>query len=180
MEWLGTTLDSLGVERTGLVGHSYGAWIALQFALHAPRRISGLALLDPTKCFTGQSTLYALRGIRAVFGTTQAMRRFLAWEASGRTIDPGWLDVMARRPGGRTSLVWPMRPNRAALRALPTRTLVLLAERTRHHDIIAAAKGARLLPDVEIVVIPGATHHTMPTEDADAINAELTRFFTSA
>ncbi|MBB5873896.1 pimeloyl-ACP methyl ester carboxylesterase [Allocatelliglobosispora scoriae] len=180
MEWLGATLDGLGVRQTGLVGHSYGAWIALRFALHSPQRVSGLALLDPTKCFCGQSARYALRGARALLGSPARMREFLAWEAGGRTIDPGWLEVMAGRPGGRTGLVWPKRPDPAVLRALPTRTLVLLAERSRHHDVAAAAQGARLLPDVEVVVIPGATHHTMPTEDADALNAELTRFFAPA
>jgi pimeloyl-ACP methyl ester carboxylesterase len=44
-------LDGLGVELPELVGHSYGAWIALTYALQRPARVGKLTLLDPTMCF---------------------------------------------------------------------------------------------------------------------------------
>lgn len=181
MEWLDATLDGLGVTRADLAGHSYGAWIALRYALHAPNRVHNLALLDPTKCFSGQSSHYMLRGIRAVLGSPEAMRTFIAWEAGGRSIDPAWLTVMVQPSGARTSLVWPQRPPNAALRALGTRTLVLLAERSRHHNIATTAANARrLMPHAQVTVIPNATHHTMPTEGADALNATLAEFLAAA
>ncbi len=40
------TLDSLGVERGVLVGHSMGAFVALHTALSYPERVAALVLLD--------------------------------------------------------------------------------------------------------------------------------------
>ncbi|MET9333381.1 alpha/beta fold hydrolase [Streptomyces cellulosae] len=45
--WLDALLDGLGLTRTHLCGHSYGAWLAARYALHAPRRVDRLALVDP-------------------------------------------------------------------------------------------------------------------------------------
>jgi pimeloyl-ACP methyl ester carboxylesterase len=41
-------IDVLGIERPFLVGHSFGADIALNFALLAPARVRGLVAIDPT------------------------------------------------------------------------------------------------------------------------------------
>lgn len=181
MEWLDTTLDGLGVASADLAGHSYGAWTALRYALHAPARVSRLALLDPTKCFAGQTVSYALRGGTAMFGSPERMKAFLRWESGGRHIDPDWVELMSAPTGARTSLVWPRRPAEAELRGLRTPLLVLVAGASRQHDPVALAAGARrLVPGARVVTLPGASHHTMPTEDAAAINASLVDFLTGA
>jgi len=40
-------LDALGVERAGLVGHSFGGMVACELAAAAPRRARRLVLIDP-------------------------------------------------------------------------------------------------------------------------------------
>jgi pimeloyl-ACP methyl ester carboxylesterase len=40
-------LDCLGLERTHLVGHSFGADIALHYAILYPERVDGLVLIEP-------------------------------------------------------------------------------------------------------------------------------------
>ena len=55
-------LDAEGVERTDLVGHSYGGMIALHLARTAPRRVRRLLLLDPA---IGLAPEYAAREARA-------------------------------------------------------------------------------------------------------------------
>lgn len=40
-------LDALGIERVAVVGHSMGGMLATRFALMFPRRVSGLALVNP-------------------------------------------------------------------------------------------------------------------------------------
>jgi pimeloyl-ACP methyl ester carboxylesterase len=40
-------LDSLGIERAVVLGHSWGGHLALQLAVAAPERVTGLVLIDP-------------------------------------------------------------------------------------------------------------------------------------
>src|SRR5262249_44259898 len=50
--WLDATFDTLHVERTALIGHSIGAWIATTYAMARPARVSHLALLSPAAVFS--------------------------------------------------------------------------------------------------------------------------------
>lgn len=47
-DWLLALLDSAGVQRALLAGHSMGSLIALEAAFRAPQRVNGLALLGST------------------------------------------------------------------------------------------------------------------------------------
>lgn len=46
-EWLDDVLDGLGVTRAAFVGASLGGWLALDYALRRPERVTRLALLVP-------------------------------------------------------------------------------------------------------------------------------------
>ena len=178
--WLDGFLDGLRLPAAALVGHSYGAWLALTYALHAPDRVSRLVLLDPTECVSGMRLAYRLRAVPLfVRPSARAMRRFLEWETGGAALDPAWLHL-ASLAGGEvrgSPLVLPRRPSDDELRACTVPTLVLLAERSRSLDVPRAeADARRLLPDVTTAVLPGATHHTLPTLDAAELNDHLVRF----
>jgi len=92
---LASALAGLGLERPVLVGHSWGANVALQFAAERPGALAGLALVDG-----------ALTGVAEWAGPTREdARRRLApprfavpladWLARAGRFDPGG-------PGGRT------------------------------------------------------------------------------
>ena len=92
---LASALAGLGLERPVLVGHSWGASVALQFAAERPGALAGLALVDG-----------ALTGVAEWAGPTREdARRRLApprfavpladWLARAGRFDPGG-------PGGRT------------------------------------------------------------------------------
>jgi hypothetical protein len=84
------------------------------------------------------------------------------------------------RPGRRPPLVQaglPRRPSRARLEAPAAPTLVVLAERSKAHSIRRVAAGAReRVLAVRIEVLPGTTHHSIPTEHADALSRLLLSF----
>lgn len=46
-EWLDDVLLALGVDRATFVGMSLGGWIALDYAIRRPARVTGLSLLCP-------------------------------------------------------------------------------------------------------------------------------------
>ncbi|MBE3008065.1 alpha/beta hydrolase [Microbispora sp. NEAU-D428] len=179
MVWLDAVLDGLGASRVSLCGHSYGAWSALHYAAHAPGRVRALVLVDPTNCFTGFSRRYLLRALPMLLRPTVRRRRaFLEWETRRAALDETWLrlyDRAAAFPAARP-LTGP-RPGPEELRGLRSPVLLLLAERSRAHDIgRVAASAAALLPRVETAVLPGATHHTLPLAPPPEMDARIEKF----
>ncbi|MFD9127496.1 alpha/beta fold hydrolase [Kitasatospora sp. NPDC059571] len=175
--WLDALLDGLGADRVHLCGHSYGAWIALAYAVHAPGRVDRLALLDPTGCFAGFRPGYLLRALPLVLRPTPARARaHLARETAGAAAaaDAQWQELYALGAGLGGRPVVGRRPDTAGLR-LPV--LVLLAERSGVHDVHRVAENARrALPQAEIATLAGASHHTVPTGCAAELDRRLLAF----
>ncbi|MEU3514521.1 alpha/beta fold hydrolase [Streptomyces sp. NPDC006654] len=174
--WLDALLDGLGLARTRLCGHSYGACLAVRYALHAPQRVDRLALVDPTQVFAGFRPGYLLRALPTLIRPTEARARaFLAWETAGSRPDETWqrLYALATTVPGR-KLVVGSRPRAAGL-GMPV--LVLLAEHSRaHHARKVAERARRALPHGEVVLLPDATHHSLPLTAPHQLNDRLTDF----
>ncbi|MFJ6793697.1 alpha/beta fold hydrolase [Streptomyces sp. NPDC091268] len=179
MAWLDSLLDTLGLDGAHLCGHSYGAWIAPNYALHAPHRLGRLALLEPTNCFAGMSPRYLVHGLPVLLKpTAERLRAFLQWETGRAPEDPAWRAFLDSAATARRSKVMVMRrPTAQALKACTVPTLVLLAERSRaHHVPRTAAAARRLLPGARVVVLPDASHHSVPTERPAEPNRLLAAF----
>jgi pimeloyl-ACP methyl ester carboxylesterase len=179
IDWLDALFDGLGIDSADLAGHSYGGWLALNYALQAPQKVRTLALLDPTTCFAGLTLTYRLRAV-PLFArpTVGRIRNFITWETGGIAVNPAWLNLMALTAEfPQSKIVMPRRPKAEQLAASTVPTLVLLAGNSRAHDIRRVAANAReLMPRAVITVLPGATHHSIPTEHAAEINRHLLQF----
>jgi pimeloyl-ACP methyl ester carboxylesterase len=175
--WLTNVLDGLDVARAGFCGHSYGAWLSLTFALHAPARVDKLALLDPTDCFTGLRASYVARALPALLRPTEArFRRFLRWETQGVALDPQWLELAAlasELPAER-----PVRPRSPkGIGELQAELLVVIADRSKSQNPDRlAARVAAVAPGATVVRLPGATHHSLPAAHTDEVSAALENF----
>ncbi|MFI2435656.1 alpha/beta fold hydrolase [Streptomyces sp. NPDC018693] len=181
--WLDGLLDGLGVARADLGGHSYGAWIALRYALHAPERIRRLFLLDPTQCFAGFKTAYLLHALPMLLRPTpRRVRAFLEWETGGVGLDADWLrlqEAAAGFPAARP--VTGPRPAAQELRALDMPVLLLVAANSRTHDTSAVtARAGEALRDAETVILPGVSHHALPYAASPALGRRLSDFLTSS
>ncbi|MEU9045423.1 MULTISPECIES: alpha/beta hydrolase [unclassified Kitasatospora] len=184
--WLDAVLDELGVPEADFCGHSYGGWIALEYALHAPARVGRLALLDPTQCFAGYRPRYLLRVVPLFLpGRTPARAHaYLDWETGGGPhLDPAWRDLYALGyadfPASR--VVTGPRPTPARLRTLSPPVLTLFAARSRTHNPTQVAETARrTLPTAEVAVLPDATHHNLPMAAAPEVNRRLIDFLSAA
>lgn len=177
--WLDAVHDALGLDSVLLCGHSYGAWIALNYALRSPDRVARLALLDPTNCFAGMSPRYLLHAVPLLLRRTpKRARAFLRWETGGAPEDPVWRDFLdSASTAPRSKVVAMRRPRERELRACTIPTLVALAERSRAHDVRQVSAGVhRLMPHAVVSTLPNATHHNIPTEQPALLNEVLTSF----
>jgi pimeloyl-ACP methyl ester carboxylesterase len=179
LTWLTDVLDGLGVGRVALCGHSYGAWIALTFALEHPDRVSRLALVDPTDCFTGLRLGYVVRALPLLLGpSVRRYKAFLRWETGGWPLEPAWIELAALAAvQPRAKPVRPRRPTGAQLDNLQPKPLVVVAGRSKSHDpdklaALSAAHGA------EALRIGTATHHTLPVAHTDELVDALKRHLT--
>jgi pimeloyl-ACP methyl ester carboxylesterase len=176
MAWLDALLDGLGLARTHLCGHSYGALLAVRYALHAPQRVDRLALVDPTQVFAGFRPDYLLRALPTLIRPSEARARaFLAWETADIHLDETWqrLYALATTVPGR-KLIAGGRPRTADLR-MPV--LVLLAEQSRaHHAAKVADRARRTLLHGDVALLPGATHHSLPLTAPKQLNGQLMDF----
>ncbi|MBW0104683.1 alpha/beta fold hydrolase [Pseudonocardia sp. KRD291] len=181
--WLSTVLDGIGVDASAaahLCGHSTGAHLALRFALRQPGRVRSVTLLDPPSVFAGLRNSYLVHAAPMLVRPTEVrVGRFLDWETA-----PGGLDRTVRRLYVQAGAHFPSspivpdrRPRESDLRSLGVPAHVLLAERSRCHDAAAvAATARRLFADATVDVLPGATHHAMPTENAAGLTGRVRTF----
>ncbi|MGW6143665.1 alpha/beta fold hydrolase [Streptomyces sp. NPDC055140] len=176
MAWLDALLGGLELAHTHLCGHSYGAWLAARYALHAPQRVDRLALIDPTQVFAGFRLGYLLRALPALIRPSQARAHtFLAWETADSQPDETWqrLYALATTVPGRR-LVVGGRPRAADLN-MPV--LVLLAEHSRAHRVVTVAgRARRTLKLGKVALLPAATHHSLPLTAPKQLNDQLLDF----
>ncbi|NLE82403.1 MAG: alpha/beta hydrolase [Rhodococcus sp.] len=177
LDWLESVVDSLGLARPSIVAHSYGAIIALAYALRTPERVDRLMLLDPNSCFAGMKPRYLLHALPIFLRPTEKRERvFLEWETEGAQFDPDWMTLLARGaadfPNSKT--IVPRRPTVEALSTLRVDTTVVLAPRSKVHDVAKVERSVRSsLSNARIVTLSSGTHHTLPMEPSAELNAEL-------
>ena len=185
-------LDSRGVTRAVLVGHSYGGGVALSAASAAPSRVAAVVLLASVGpgCVTGWDRLLAVPGAGQLCAlvawrlTPWLARALLAGTASrrGRPLGPeehvNW-QVWGHTGYGRRPL-WStfLTEQRALLRelgeleaALPSvrvPVLVLADPRDAIVPFETARRLVRALPDARLQLVEGAGHH-LPRRASQAV-----------
>ncbi|MDX2141020.1 MAG: alpha/beta fold hydrolase [Chloroflexota bacterium] len=80
--WLVEVFKQLRVEKAQVVGMSFGGWLALKLAAHAPQRVASLSLLAPAG-FVWAGLDFVRRGMHAaLFPQAERTRRFIEFLSS--------------------------------------------------------------------------------------------------
>lgn len=175
-----------------LVGHSYGAAIALKAALTHPGRFAGLALYEPTLfALMDRIRPHEVDGIRHMAATAGALLdRGDAEGAASCFIDfwtgaGSWNALPAER---RPDMIEAVRNIRrwahalftepatlAELRALTMPVLYMTGSRSPHSSLSVAELLLRTLPNVRGVEFT-SLGHMAPVMDPEPVNTEIDRF----
>lgn len=171
---LRTLLDTLGVTRATLIGHSQGGEVALAFAVAFPERVDALVLYGAGPPvgfgvpFDGPDTFPDLPAIARQHGVDSAGRVLfahpLAW------VPPGRRDVLDRygvfwAAYSKRDLLEDHAPSMKVapvqitqLRTLAVPTLVVVGDHEMPYFLLVAEMFAYSLPKARKVVIPNAGH----------------------
>jgi pimeloyl-ACP methyl ester carboxylesterase len=183
-------LDALEIDQAGLVGHSLGGALALDFALASPRRVQWLSLLNPVgisrlpyaPLFPRVPLRYVERVPAIASRAVGYVALHLAYGALGRP-DVGDLEQYlypTLMPGGRVGMLsyarafaWAPRSAEVIAR-IECPTHVLLGERDRVIRSKEAIETLRAMPHARVDVISRAGHvlaEEAVDEVADSISA---------
>lgn len=180
--WLSETLDSLGIIQPHVLGHSYGGWLALNFALSMPERVSRLILLAPVGLQPLVSQFW-LRGIPLMLWPRRSfVASFMKWmTVAGVAINELFVEqfvtgIQNFRPRPHIRVL-PAKFTDEELRQIKVHTLLLIGE----EEVIykkpkAAAKRAnQLIQNIEVEVISNASHG-LPIERPALVNERISGF----
>jgi pimeloyl-ACP methyl ester carboxylesterase len=179
-DWLDQALTQLPVRSIHLVGHSFGGWLAANYAARHPQRVQTLTLLDPVFVFQGlRWQLYFISLPASLPFLPRSWRTRMLSTIGGGPVDPD--DPIARMISEATEhyavkLPPPERLTGTQLRGLQMPVYAALAGRSAIHDGARAADVARAgLPSPTIELWPDATH-SLPMEQTAALDRTILAF----
>jgi pimeloyl-ACP methyl ester carboxylesterase len=163
--WLLDLLALLSLQRPVLLGCGLGGWLAAEFAVRYPERLSGLVLVDA----------YGLQVDGALaedeFALTPPVLRSLVFADPDGDVAREWLPdsepperleraLHARVAAARLAWQFPYSPKlRGRLPRAQVPALVVWGEQDRLVPIAHAHTYAEGLPDARLALIPGAAHN---------------------
>lgn len=180
--WLGELLDGLGIVRAPLIGHSYGGWLSVNFALGSPGRVTRVTLIGPAATFVPLSPQFYLRGILGgATGREWLIYSMIRWmttikEVRGMEIVEQFktgMKHMAFLPAGYPSV---FTAQELGCLELPVQLLIgdhEVVYQKPPHKVIEAAKS--VLPQLETALIPNGGH-AVTIDQAEKTNALLLNF----
>lgn len=182
-QWLLEVMDGLQLETTDLAGHSMGGFLALDFALAHPNRVSKLLLYAPAATFYKLNPHFFIKIYPALLFHTDRMidRTFRWFSGNDEPLHPVFRSQVISGYRHAKPLLYVMAsvfPDEA-FRDYDRPTLLLVGEKEVIYPatrVIEQAK--RRIPNVEAHLIPGA-NHSLTIEHAHIVNELSLRFLAS-
>jgi pimeloyl-ACP methyl ester carboxylesterase len=188
--WFVDLLGQLGVERTSIVGCSFGAFLALNQAVETPERVDRVVLISPAGTFASQwwKLTYAMRVkaplLRLARRLSRNRRKPSLASLGPRALprDRQWAALigatMAEAP--KVSVINASVFTARQLRRIRSRCLLLIGARETLYDPAAMLKLARArMPQLETALVPDADHIAAMAQPDD-VGDRILRFLAGA
>ena len=180
--WISETLTTLEAPHVHVVGHSFGGWLATNFALHHPGQTVSLSLFDPVQTFSGLKWEVYLLAIPASIPLLPqswrdaALARIGGSETTDRD-DPLARMIDAGTKGYSSARDLPQQFTDAQLGSLAVPVHVAMAGNSA---VLSDPPGAvrraeELVPMVEASLWEGA-RHSLPLEEPERAGAAILDF----
>ncbi len=177
-EWLASVFGALNIVQAHIVGISFGSFVALNFAIHAPARVRKIVVMAPAACFAPYTARFLAYTISTAL-SRHPIQSVLRWAvAKGNVVDNPVIDQMAAalKFGQMRAKVIPGVFSDAELRRVAAPTLLMVGD----HDVCCdpkatVARARRLIPNVETEIVPRAGH-LLSMEQPERVNASILQF----
>ncbi|TAF39293.1 MAG: alpha/beta hydrolase [Oscillatoriales cyanobacterium] len=182
-------VEQLNIEQCGIIGHSFGGWVASAYALKYPKSVSSLVLAAPAgirdDSFCGQYD--ALRPLLwqtpAVDWALQLAKPFARLAGKSKKLQEisGWRRELMYQPVARSFLMSRMRPEDAVdtvekeIHKLQIPTLVIAADSDETIPLWHCQTYANEIPGAELAILPNATHG-LPQTQAQIMAKLISKF----
>jgi pimeloyl-ACP methyl ester carboxylesterase len=182
-------VEQLNIEPCGIIGHSFGGWVASAYALKYPNSVSSLVLAAPAgirdDSFCGQYD--ALRPLLwetpAVDWALQLAKPFASLVGKSEKLQQiaGWRRELMSQPVARSFLMSRMRPEDAVdtvekeIHKLQIPALVIAAASDETIPLWHCETYANEIPMAELAIIANATHG-LPQTQAQIIAKLIGKF----
>lgn len=180
MKWLDEVLDKLEISEASFTGHSFGGWMSMNYALHAPQRVKKLALSAPG-WFVRMSLVFVSRAsFSAIFCSRSRISNFTAWTAvdfskiEEKFVEQFYFSFKNTRFD--KLRIMPSVPKDEELTNLSVPTMLLVGEQeVIYNGQKAVDRAKRLIPNIKAELIPQSSH-CLTMEKADEVNGLLVDF----
>ncbi|RTL69741.1 MAG: alpha/beta hydrolase [Pseudonocardiaceae bacterium] len=174
-------VESWGIDRIDVVGHSLGGMFAAELAVLAPQLVRRLVLVDAFGLWLDDEPALDPFGPAAEVAAAKWHGEPPAQEPTNFVPDPadphGAVLFSARNLGSATKFMWPI-ADRGLRRRLPlidAPTLVVHGASDGLLPVSYAQEFARLIPDARLAVLPDAGHYPQ-VEQEDAFVSVVSEF----
>ena len=185
-------MDALGIEKTHIVGNSFGGGLALAMAIRAPQRVGRLVLMGSAGLpFTLTEGLDRVWGYTPSIDNMRGLLDLFAFDRSRATDDlarmryeasvrPGIQEAFAQMfPAPRQNGVNSLASDAAAIKALPHTTLVVHGREDKVIPLASSYELFSMIQKAQIHVF-GQCGHWTQIEHATRFNKLISDFFTEA
>lgn len=180
-EWLDQVFQELHLDKLHLVGHSFGGWLAANYAVRFPERLASLSLLEPVFVLQGlrwqvylQATLAILPFLPQKFRDDMLSK--IGGGAKVDRSDPIAALVASATSSFVTNVPQPTQLTTSQLAALNMPVFVAIGGKSAMHNPDAVKTAAEKNLKHATVKVWSAGTHSLPMEFTHEVNAELLNF----